>query len=130
MLGTQILIAEESPLMRAWLRTAVQRVADDIREVSTAVALVESLGTERCSLIICSKSFGKMGGEVLLSKVRDAGVAVPFLLLAPFCSDRTRSRVRRMAPAAVLDDPLDGNRLVELAHDLIQKPAHEHLSAQ
>ena len=55
----------------------------------------------------------------MLAEVRSRGGRVPFLLLAPFCSDRARAQIERLAPAAVLDDPLDATRLADLARALI-----------
>jgi CheY-like chemotaxis protein len=114
----RILLAEDSPFNRTWLRTALHRLGE-IHETAETSELLACLAEEGpFDLVVCPRSLGGQSGEQILAMARTAGLRTPFLLIAPFANPRLRAQVRRLGRAAVLDDPLDLARLLDLAEEL------------
>lgn len=114
----RILLAEDSPFNRTWLRAALSRLGE-IHETAESSELLARLAEEGpFDLVVCPRSLGGQGGEQILAMARTAGARTPFLLIAPFASASLRAQVRRLGRASVLDDPLDLARLLDLAEEL------------
>ena len=99
-----------------------------MREVDGASELLAHLAEGDYDLVVCPRELGASRGTQILAMARGAGARTPFLLIAPFSSDKLQAQVDRLGPAAVLDDPLDATRLCELAEGLLgggEPPAEE-----
>jgi DNA-binding NarL/FixJ family response regulator len=119
MLQRRVLVAEENPLMRTWLCAALKRLTPNIDEASSTAELTQLATDATYDLVVCNRSLPDGSGEKALGLLRAQGHSVPFLLLAPFCSERVRAQLARLGHAAVLEDPLDATRIAELGEKLI-----------
>lgn len=125
----RILIAEETPMMRTWLKTALARFGVPVDEAATAKELFDQLDSPGLSLVICSKTLGSETAEEILSQARTKGSKAAFLLISPFFATGAKAKLERLGPADVLEDPLDTAKLGEiaeklLAHDGLQPPPY------
>lgn len=71
-------------------------------------------------LVVTTEDLPGLRGSQVLATARTTGLETPFLLIAPIVSSRLAGLVARAAPAALIDDPLDGNRIAAAAADLLE----------
>jgi len=107
----RILIADPSPAMRSWLRAALLSGPAVAEEVDCAWDLLTAAADGPFDLIVCARLLPGMSGHQVLATLRTAGLATPFVLLAPFARERLRSLVHRVGHAVIVDDPFDATEL-------------------
>jgi CheY-like chemotaxis protein len=120
----RVLIADDSPAMRSWVRAAIAPIAGVVEEAASGFELLHHLGEgPPFDLIIASARLRGPGGAQALAIARTAGADTPFVLVAPFSKDSIRALVRRMARAALVEDALDANALLRACRQVLAPPA-------
>ena len=132
MRAVRAIIADESHAMRRWYAAALSRVASEVEECESGWQLLHRLAEDRpYDLVVASKWLPGLGGAQILAMLRTAEAAVPFILVAPFTGGSVRALVRKVAGAALVDDPLDAVQLAEAAQRLLASwPADRQLERQ
>ncbi len=127
MRAVRAIIADESPAMRRWYAAALSRVASEVEECDTGWQLLHRLAEDRpYDLVVASKWLPGLGGAQILAMLRTADAVVPFILVAPFSGGSLRALVRKVAGAALVDDPLDAVQLAEAAQRLLTSWPADH----
>jgi DNA-binding NtrC family response regulator len=120
MRAVRVIIADESPAMRRWYAAALSRLTSEVEECESGWQLLHRLAEDRpYDLVVASKWLPGIGGAQILAMLRTAEAPVPFILVAPFSGGSVRALVRKVAAAALVDDPLDAVRLAEAAERLL-----------
>lgn len=117
---TRVLLAEANAPLRWWLGAGLYVVSKDLTAVEDGIDLLYELAENGpYDLVVASADLPRIGGAQVLAMARGAGSTTPFLLLAPLGGRRLRRVVRRAAPAALVDDPLDARELLTAARKLL-----------
>jgi DNA-binding NtrC family response regulator len=126
MTAVRVIIADESPAMRRWYAAALSRLTSDVEECENGWQLLNRLAEDRpYDLVVASKWLPGLSGAQILAMLRTAEAPVPYILVAPFSGGSVRALVRKVAGAALVDDPLDAVQLAEAAERLLTSwPAH------
>ena len=106
-----ILLADDDPAMRAWLRAVLGGEGLELREAATGCEALELLADDpSVDLIISDVRMPAPSGLQVLATARAAGVEAPFLLITAFGEDDLRQAARAL-DARVLDKPFTANEL-------------------
>lgn len=116
------LIADATAAVRSWIRSAIGRSAGEVTEVEQGWQVFDLLADRPFDLVIATAHLLDPHGLHVLASLRTAGCPVPFLLIQPFCSMAMRARVRRLAPAEIIDDWTDARELRAAAHRMLPQP--------
>ncbi|HUH03199.1 MAG TPA: response regulator [Kofleriaceae bacterium] len=115
----RILLADPSAPARGWLGRALSRIGQRVIEVGSGIDALETLADTPIDLVIASARLDDVPGHHLLAMMRAAGSEVPLVLIHPFPSDSVRALVRRVPPAALVEDWTDTTMLRSVAARLL-----------
>jgi CheY-like chemotaxis protein len=116
----RVLIADDSPAMRSWVRAAIASLAGEVVEAASGFELLHHLAEgDPFDLIVANARLRGPGGAQALAIARTAGAEIPFVLVAPFCKDSVRALVRRMSHAALVEDALDANAVLRACRQVL-----------
>jgi len=106
--GLRILVADDDPEMRAWLRLALRPLATVPIEVGDGIELLEHLAeTGTYDAVITDVRMPNVDGLRVVSMVRAAGLDTPILVITAFPEESLRSAVARLPGTALLAKPFD-----------------------
>ena len=107
-----LIVAEDDPAMRWWLRTVLTRMGAVVRLASSGWECLSLLaGDDGVDLVISDVRTPMPGGIDVLAMARIAGVSVPFVLITASPDERVREAARRL-DAVILDKPVLAEELV------------------
>jgi DNA-binding response OmpR family regulator len=82
------------------------------RRIERIVAGVDARGVD---LVIADERMPTLGGLAVLSHLRRADWAIPFILITGYCDGELRAEARRLGALLVLDKPFDLDTLRAVA---------------
>ena len=113
-----LLIAEDDPRMRAWLRTVLAHTGASIHEAGTGWEVLSLLATEvRFDLVVSDVRMPSPSGLQALAMARTAGSEVPFLLISAFGDQQLRAQAEVLR-ASFLDKPFSARELISYVERL------------
>jgi two-component system chemotaxis response regulator CheY len=124
-----ILIAEDSPTMRALLVSALEALDGPVKitEAGSGFEALRALPRERFDLIITDINMPDINGLELVSFVRKnpAHRSIPLIIVSTESSSRDRERGLELGADAYLVKPLDPADLCGVVRDLLDRARQE-----
>jgi DNA-binding response OmpR family regulator len=117
-----VLVGEDDPALSRIIAIALERdgfaviAAHDGRELERCIErIVTGVDRRGVDLVIADERMPMVGGLAVLSHLRSADWAIPFILITGYCDSELRAEARRLGAALVLDKPFDLGRLCAAA---------------
>ena len=110
-----LLIADDDPEMRSWLRAVLAQAGARIDEVESGAELVRAL-TENgpYDLVVADVRMSWATGVQALAMARTAGVQTPFVVITAYADAAVRAAAEALG-APLLEKPLTVQELLETA---------------
>ena len=110
-----LLIADDDPEMRSWLRAVLAQAGARIDEVESGAELVRAL-TENgpYDLVVADVRMSWATGVQALAMARTAGVQTPFVVITAYADAAVRAAAEALG-APLLEKPLTVQQLLETA---------------
>jgi DNA-binding response OmpR family regulator len=116
----RILIAGSDAVMARWFVVSLSPLARERILVADGARALDCLADHRFDLVVAHRPLRLPDAPQLLSMTRNAGLDVPFLLVAAEATAELRRLVARCAPAACVADPIGRKALLAVARGLLQ----------
>ena len=111
----RLLIADDDPEMRSWLRAVLSNRGAAVSEAESGVELVRLLMEEGpFDLVVTDVRMSWATGTQALAMARTAGVETPFVVITAYADDAVR-RAAGALGAAVLEKPFGVRELLDVA---------------
>ncbi len=111
----RVLVADDDPDLRGWLRTVLRHYGMVVLEAESGVELLERLsGAGPFDLVVADVRMSWATGVQALSMARGAGYALPFLVITAHPNDSLREEVSALG-ARLLPKPFTVAEFVEAA---------------
>jgi len=110
----RVLIAEDDPQMRAWLRLALRSSGVQIEEVPSGQALLDRIADDddaHVDAVITDVRMPGPDGLKVLAMARTAGLDTPALVITAFPDPGVVAAVGRLARTTLLPKPFDAGEL-------------------
>ena len=115
----RILLAEDDPEMRAWVRLVLGSLPAQVVEASDGVELLDLIaGDEAFDLVITDVRMPAPSGLQVVSMARTAGSTAPFLVITAFPGHGLRDALERNG-AVLLAKPFDAGELRDAVSELL-----------
>ena len=127
-LTANILIAEDSPAMRAYLVSALEAAGDyDIVEASSGFEALKQLPRKRFHLIITDINMPDINGLELIHYVKnsDSYRDIPLMVVTTEGRERDKEKGLALGVDEYLVKPIDIDRFTEIVEQLIQRGLEE-----
>jgi CheY-like chemotaxis protein len=122
MTGKRILVVDDEPSMRSWLRLALEHRGARVWEATggwEALALLAE--HEPFDLVITDMRMPMPSGVGVIASARSIGIMTPFILATAFSDEELRRRAGKLEKTMVLDKPFELSQLVQWA-ELLMEP--------
>ena len=104
-MGPRVIVADDDPALREWLRLLLRPLQAQIREASGGLELLDLLAAdEPYDLVITDVRMPGPNGLQVVAMARTAGLVAPFLVITAFPDDDVR-RSLQAAGAELLAKP-------------------------
>jgi len=127
-LTANILIAEDSPAMRAYLVSALEAAGDyDIVEASSGFEALKQLPRKRFHLIITDINMPDINGLELIHYVKnsDSYRDIPLMVVTTEGRERDKEKGLALGVDEYLIKPIDIDRFTEIVEQLIRRGLQE-----
>ena len=117
----RIIVAEDDPSMRRWIRLVLSRNRVSVREATNGPELLLILtSVQHIDLVISDLRMPLMDGLEVLAMVRAVGMDVPFLLITAFGEGSLRRSAEELH-AQMLDKPFSARELLDCVSTLVSR---------
>jgi DNA-binding response OmpR family regulator len=117
-----VLVGEDDPALSRIIAIALERhgfaviAARDGHELERCIErMVAGLSRRGVDLVIADERMPMVGGLAVLSHLRRADWAIPFILITGYCDSELRAEAHRLGASLVLDKPFDLEQLCAAA---------------
>ncbi len=125
----RVLIAEDSPTMRALLVSALEELGPELEvcEAESGFAALRALSRERFDLILTDVNMPDINGLELLAFSRQSPLqrGVPVLVVSSEGSERDLARARALGAEAYLVKPIQAEALCRSVRALLDRSGKE-----
>lgn len=110
---TRVLTVDDSPSMRALLRSALTAHGFDVAQADDGLNALDWLAEHSCDVIITDINMPRLDGFGLIERVREGGTHVnhPILVLTTEASDEKKARARAAGATGWIVKPFDADKL-------------------
>lgn len=107
-----VVVAEDDPQMRAWLRLALRDLALDLEEVDTGQALLDRIAEDApIDAVITDIRMPGPDGLKVVAMARTAGLTTPILVITAFPDPGVVSTIDLLDRTVLLAKPFDAREL-------------------
>lgn len=112
-----LIVDEEAPLLTSLKQKLGSAHPElEFQTASNSADALRALATHEFDLLAADAQMPEVGGRDLLAKVVEAGLQIPVILLSSRLTSEMEREARRQGAFAVLDKPVDLDRLCETIH--------------
>jgi len=117
---TRIALADDDPLTLEVLRSVLSAPGVELHEASSGAELLSLLADpDPFDLVVTDVSMSWMSGLEVMLGARDAGIAVPVLVITGLADPEIQADVSRLGRARLLRKPVGAQQLRESVADLL-----------
>jgi CheY-like chemotaxis protein len=121
MRAMRLLIADDDPEMRAWLRAVLDHRGREMVEAESGAELVRALAEQGpFDLVVTDVRMSWASGIQALTMARTAGYQTPFVVITAHADDGVRRSADELG-AALLEKPFTIEELLDTAEDLLER---------
>jgi DNA-binding NtrC family response regulator len=115
----RLLIADDDPDMRSWLREVLEARGARVAEADSGVDLLRVLSDEGpFDLVVSDVRMSWASGVQVLAMVRAAGYEIPFIVITAYADATVRASVDQLG-AVLVEKPFEIEQLVEAAEAIL-----------
>ncbi|MCB9565311.1 MAG: response regulator [Kofleriaceae bacterium] len=116
----RLLVADDDPEMRSWLKLALRPLAATLVDVADGVDLLDHLSIDGAfDAVITDVRMPGPDGLKVVAMARTAGLHTPILVITAFPDPSVRTLVARMPRTALLAKPFELDELRAALRDLV-----------
>lgn len=116
----KIIIAEDSPTMRLYIRMFLRKIHGiSVTEAANGIEALEKLKNEEFDLLITDLNMPNMGGLKLIEHVRTMGLTVPIIILTTSGEEKDVERGLELGANDYVTKPIAGPTLTNLVMNYV-----------
>lgn len=111
-----ILVVEDNPLQRQQVMRLLQDEGYSVFQASTGHETIRILESQRVSLVLTDRKMPWMGGDWLLSYVRENYPSIPVVFITAYPEE-----IEELKPDGLLVKPFSESQLTSLVQDMLER---------